>query len=205
MNRPGLASTAEPHIGHTTACALLVEGSGVASDLLKRVVQSALRESVDMSIVATPQEAPADLARFQLALIDIDLDDQAALALLHRLPPSCWRVATTLYDEEDRLLPALQIGVQGYLLKQDRYERQVEGLQRILRGCPEISPSMARCLLENLRHTGRMPTMVEQSLEGLGKGSSLKETARALGLPVEDVQANVARAFGLMRQPDSPT
>jgi DNA-binding NarL/FixJ family response regulator len=80
----------------------------------------------------------------------------------------------------------------------------VEGLQRILRGCPEISPAMARCLLENLRPSGRTPAIVEQTLDSLGKGSSLKEAARALGLRVEDVHANVAQAFALMRQSEQP-
>lgn len=203
MSLPRPSLNAEPLARRPSACALLVEGSGVASELLKRVLQTALCEAVDIHVVATPQAAPRDVSGFQLALIDIDLDDQAARMLLHRLPPSCWRVATTLYDEEDRLLPALQVGVQGYLLKQDRYERQVEGLQRILRGYPEVSPSMARSLLEALRSGGRLPAAVEQTLDGLGRGSSLKEVARALSLKVEDVQAHVAQAFDLMRQADA--
>lgn len=203
MSLPRPSLNAEPLARRPGACALLVEGSGVASELLKRVLQTALCEAVNIHVVATPQAAPRDVSGFQLALIDIDLDDQAARMLLHRLPPSCWRLATTLYDEEDRLLPALQVGVQGYLLKQDRYERQVEGLQRILRGYPEVSPSMARSLLEALRSSGRLPAAVEQTLDGLGRGSSLKEVARALSLKVEDVQAHVAQAFDLMRQADA--
>ena len=182
------------------ARALLVEGSGVAADLLERVMLTALTVPLNVHVVTTPQSAPGDLSEFSLALIDIDLDDHAALLLLERLPSHCWRVATTLYDEEERLLPALQAGVHGYLLKQDRYERQVERLQRILRRSPEISPALARSLLEHLRRQVRLQPVVEQTLDGLGKGSSLKEVASRLNLRLEELDAALVQVFDLMRQ-----
>jgi DNA-binding NarL/FixJ family response regulator len=181
----------------------VVEGSGVAAKVLERVVLTALTVPLEVQVFSAPQRAPADLTAFGLALVDIDLDDRAAQHLLERLPRHCWRVATTLYDEEERLLPALQAGVHGYLLKQDRYERQVERLQRILRQSPEISPALARSLLEHLRlqrlHRLLQP-MVEQTLDGLGKGSSPKEVASRLNVRMEEVDAAVVQVFELMKQ-----
>lgn len=187
--------------GPGAAQALLVEGSAVARSILSRVLCTAVHRQIAVHGVTTPQEAPPLLQGFDIALIDIDLDDVAALELIARLPSSCWRVATTLYDEEERLLPALQMGVHGYLLKQDRYERQVEGLQRILRGGPDLSPALARSVLDGLRRAGDVAPEVDQILGALGRGLSPKETARALKCSVGDIHSTTARVYTLMRQP----
>ena len=196
-------SVATQGTGACTARALLVEGSAVARNMLDRVLSTAVYQQISVHAVTTPQEAPQDLRGFDVALVDIDLDDVAALKLIERLPPPCWRVATTLYDEEERLLPALQLGVHGYLLKQDRYERQVEGLQRILRGGPELSPALARSVLESLRRAGDLDPDTDQILGALSRGLTPKETARALRLSVADIQAALARVYTLIRQPPS--
>ncbi len=180
--------------------ALLVEGSAVACGILERVLNSALVQAVDVTVVTTPDEAPPDLEGLDLALVDIDRDDAPALGLLARLPRRCWRLATTLYDEEDRLLPALETGVHGYLLKQDRYERLVEGLQRVLRGRPEMSPALARSVLESLRQSGQLEPRTEQTLASLGRGRSVRETARALKISAEEVESAQARVFRLVQQ-----
>lgn len=187
-------------VAPTTLRALLVEGSGVARTMLTRVLHSALVQPVEVVAVATPQEAPHALGDLGMALVDIDLDDAGGRSLLERLPPTCWRLATTLYDEEERLMPALETGVHGYLLKQDRYERQVESLQRAVRGRPELSPAMARSVLERLRRSGQLDHRTEQTLASLGRGRSVRETARALQLSAEEVELAQARVFRLVRQ-----
>lgn len=178
---------------------LLVEGSAVALQMLERVLRTAVHVPLELIVSYSAQDVSVELAPVRLALIDIDTDDAAATALIKRLPTTCWRVATTLYDEEERLLPALQLGIHGYLLKQDRYERQVEGLQRILRGMPELSPALARSVLAGLQQTGAMDPQVEQVLDALGRGRSIREAARTLKLSLRDVQGVVARAYSLTR------
>lgn len=185
--------------------ALLVEGSAVARNILERVLKTVVLSDLRVLAVAVPQDVPAQLDHLEVALVDIDLDDEAALSLIRRLPRHCWRLATTLYDEEERLLPALSTGVHGYLLKQDRYERQVEALQSVLRGRPELSPAMARTVLENLRQKGPqaqpLDADLEQALGHLGRGRSVKETARAMKITSDEVAGLVARVYTLMHQP----
>jgi DNA-binding NarL/FixJ family response regulator len=185
--------------------ALLVEGSAVARNILERVLKTAVLSDLHVLAVAVPQDVPDQLDDVGVALVDIDLDDEAALSLIRRLPRRCWRLATTLYDEEERLLPALGTGVHGYLLKQDRYERQVEVLQSVLRGRPELSPAMARAALESLRQKASraqpLDAGLEQALGHLGRGRSVKETARAMKITGDEVAGLVAHVYMLMHQP----
>jgi len=195
MALPPAAATAE-HVR-----ALLVESSAATRLMMQRVLNAALLEPIEVQLAVTARGAPEDLSGFRLALVDIDLVNHEALKLLCRLPCACWRVATTLNDDDDRLVQALRVGVHGVLLRQDRYERQVEGLQRILRGCPEVSPSLARRLLDVHKDQDELGPELERVLICRGKGSSLKEAALALNLSISEVQDLLTRVFARMRQP----
>lgn len=180
---------------------LLVEGSGVARGLLESAVRAAVSDRVALTAVTKPRDAPEDLTDLAIALVDIDLDDSGSLNLFAKLPAKCWRLATTLYDEEDRVIPALEAGIHGYLLKQDPLERLVESLQRTLRGRPEISAGIARSALEVLRQDGSIESRLEQTLDSLGHGRSVRETARALRITADEVEQMQALVFNLLKHP----
>ena len=175
--------------------ALLVEGSLVASDLLHHVLQSSFTRPVRIETISTPASAADRLEGWDLVLVDIDLDPEGSLALLSRIERKTWRLATTLYEDEDRLLPALRCGIHGYLLKQDRPERQIESLQRAVTGRPEITPAMARAMLQHLRQEGSGSEMMVRVLNALGRGASIRETARELDVPAPTVEAMAAEAY----------
>lgn len=167
----------------------------MARDMLMRVLNGSLHSAVEVLAVATPREAPPQPGPLSLALVDIDLDPDGACALLARMPPAVWRLATTLYDDEDRLLPALDSGIHGYLLKQDRYEQQVESLQRIVQGRPGLTPAMARSLLDHLRGHEGFSEALAAALTSISRGLSLREVARAQDATVPEIEALVASVY----------
>ena len=185
--------------------ALLVEGSFVARDMLMRVLNGSLNSPVEVLAVPTPREAPPQPGPLSLALVDIDLDPDGACELLSSMPPAVWRLATTLYDDEDRLLPALDAGIHGYLLKQDRYEQQVESLQRIVQGRPGLTPAMARSLLDHLRGHEEFSEALAAALTSISRGLSLREAARAQDATVPELEALVASVYRMRHGSTSST
>jgi DNA-binding NarL/FixJ family response regulator len=57
----------------------------------------------------------------------------------------------TIFDEEDKVLEAVQAGASGYLLKGTPADRMVEAIQEVHQGGTVIQPSLARRLLKHFR------------------------------------------------------
>ena len=72
--------------------------------------------------------------KFDLALVDLGLPDGSGVDVVTRLrdvQPDAQSVVVTIHDDDEHLFPALQVGADGYLLKEDRFELLVEELQKI--------------------------------------------------------------------------
>lgn len=177
---------------------LVVEGSLVARDVLEQVLKTSFKRPLAMTALSSPSEVPPTIQGWDLVLVDIDQAPEAACEVLQRADRRAWRLATTLYDDEDRLLPALKSGVHGYLLKQDRVERQIEVLQRTVMGMPEITPAMARCLLQESRAQAVEASDMRSALAALGRGASIREAAREMGRSVAEIEAIVVSAYRTM-------
>lgn len=149
---------------------LILEDNPVARGFLSRVVResfsdvSSITEAADLEAArrllghAPRQMAPKSDDPYQLILVDLELPDGSGLELLAELANyPATRIVTTLYSDDEHLFPALQSGADGYLLKEDRFEVLVEELQKIVRGQPPLSPSIARRLLTHFR-TGEVTT-----------------------------------------------
>lgn len=143
---------------------LILEDNPVARGFLSRVVResfsdvSSITEAADLEAArrllghSPRQMAPKSADPYQLILVDLELPDGSGLELLAELANyPATRIVTTLYSDDEHLFPALQSGADGYLLKEDRFEVLVEELQKIVRGQPPLSPSIARRLLTHFR------------------------------------------------------
>lgn len=180
---------------------LLVEGTRVAQALLERALRACFVQTLELRVCRTPQEALAGSLDVELALVDLDLEADPALRLLGRLPRETWRIATTLYGDEDRLLPALRCGVHGYLLKQDSQERIVESLQRTVSGRPDLTPALARGLTEHLPPQAPDAAIQHRLLSILGRGASVREAAQELETTTHEVEVLVASIYRSIAQP----
>lgn len=192
---------------------LVVEDNPMARQALCRVVRESFSD-VDRideaSSLAGAREQIAALAprHHRLVLVDLDMEDGQGMALLAELRDSAaLRVATTLYADADSLVPALQLGVRGYLLKEDRFETLVEELQKIARGQPVLSPAIARRILAHLRGDGGRGTAAvglggreAEVLAQLAKGFTPREIAALMGIAWQDVNVHVARIYEALRR-----
>ena len=141
---------------------LIVEDNPVARQFLVRVVRESFSDEILITEAGDLDTARRALAGgagartptdgFRLILTDLELPDGNGLELLGELAPyPATKIVTTLYSDDDHLVPALQCGADGYLLKEDRFEVLVEELQKIVRGQPPLSPAIARRLLGHFR------------------------------------------------------
>lgn len=136
---------------------------------------------------------------FDILLIDLDLPDHAGLDLLLEFA-SCQgvKIVTSLYADDEHLFPALKLGADGYLLKEERFEVVVETLQKIVRGKPPLSPALARRVLAYFQEEdpeGAGLSAAERDvLTHLSRGFSVKEVAGLMKLRFLAVNENIHAA-----------
>jgi DNA-binding NarL/FixJ family response regulator len=208
---------------------LIVEDNPVARGFLSRVVRESFTDVIEIveaaslatarlalpSNVAAPvgqgPEVAAAPSGFRLILCALEMVDGSGLALLELVHDDrATKIATTLYSDDDHLFPALQLGVDGYLLKEDRFEVLVEELQRIVRGQPTMSPAIARRIATFFRQRGPGTTTTTDSgtrpaaslsakdLELLGhlaKGFTFKEIARTMGIRLNAINEQILTIY----------
>lgn len=198
---------------------LIVEDNAVARGFLARVVRESFSDELSFVEAAGIEAASAALdlqgdgtEAFRLILCDLEQPDQAGLTLLARLAgyPAI-RIATTLHSDDDHLFPALQCGASGYLLKEDRFEVLVEELQRIVRGQPPLSPSMARRMQAFLRaqnlpegDTRALAPRESEVLLQISKGFTVKEIARLMGMKGQMVNEHIRGAYRKLALASAP-
>ena len=198
---------------------LIVEDNAVARGFLARVVRESFSDELSFVEAAGIEAASAALdlqgdgtEAFRLILCDLEQPDQAGLTLLARLASyPAIRIATTLHSDDDHLFPALQCGASGYLLKEDRFEVLVEELQRIVRGQPPLSPSMARRMQAFLRAQNlpegdarALAPRESEVLLQISKGFTVKEIARLMGMKGQMVNEHIRGAYRRLALASAP-
>jgi DNA-binding NarL/FixJ family response regulator len=194
----------------------IAESNPGARSFLGRVVEAAFSDPLDLRTSATLEDAlasivnasgdPGDPSPVRLILVDLDLPASGALKLLDELAehPSL-KIATTLFADDEHLFPAIRRGACGYLLKEDRFEAQVESLQRMARGQWPLTPGLARRMMAHLWPAAPgpfadTPSSGRAALACLARGLSARETARHVGTSVGEVEAAVRSAYQLCQQ-----
>lgn len=136
-----------------------------------------------------------------LALIDLELPDGSGieiLTLLRDKHPSCVRVVTTAFDDDNHLFPALRAGAQGYLLKTQSQKRIAHALAGIRDGQPPLSPSIARRLLSNFGGGSDAQGLTNREKECLvliAKGYRVRQAADELGISSNTVAGYVKEIY----------
>jgi len=177
---------------HAIGKTLLLEDLPESRDWLAAILQRAFPGATGRH-AGSLAEARARLEDFEpdLALIDLKLPDGSGVQLIRALTgayPDCLCVVSTIYDDDQHLFPALNAGAQGYLLKDQPADEQVELLRGIAAGRPPLSPEIAARLLEVFRggqqaddDAGLSPREAEV-LGLISKGYPLNRVSEALGI-----------------------
>ncbi len=107
-----------------------------------------------VKVVASITEANNYIARHQpvLALIDLELPDGKGHAFIPHLlstHPACLAIVVTIYADEKHLMPSLNAGAKGYILKDQTKQRIAEMLKQAMAGELPLSPAAASMVLKH--------------------------------------------------------
>jgi DNA-binding NarL/FixJ family response regulator len=119
----------------------------------------------DLTIVGTALSGEAALEEVgrlkpDVLLLDLGLPRMSGIDVTRAVKASMPGVEIlifTIFDEEDKVLAAVQAGASGYLLKGTPADKMIEAIKEVSAGGTVIQPSLARRLLKHFR-VGEPPT-----------------------------------------------
>lgn len=148
--------------------------------------------------------------RPDVVLMDIRMPGQDGLTttelLLAKPDPPRILVLTT-FDADDMVLRALQLGADGFLLKDTPPPKMIEAVRTVAKGEPVLSPSVARQVIaaatgageprrqEAQRKLAELTVREQEVAIEIARGNSNAEIAEQLYMSVATVKANITRIF----------
>jgi DNA-binding NarL/FixJ family response regulator len=184
---------------------LLVDDHAVVREGLRAFLE--LQDGIEVAGEAGDgEEAVAEAARLRPDVILMDLvmpglDGVGAMRRLRESVPSARVVVLTSFLEDERLLPAIQAGAAGYLLKNVEPAELARAIRAAERGEAIIDPTAAARLVQAFADNARAPeperlTRREREvLELIAQGRSNKRIALELGISEKTVKAHVGHVL----------
>jgi two-component system response regulator NreC len=185
--------------------------------LFRQGVRTLLAAEPDLEVVGEASngvEAAAKAAELRpdVVLLDIGMPGPSSFETarqIRRQRPETKVLFLTMYDDEDYLLEGMQVGANGYVLKDSPAPQLVGAIRDVYRGGSYLSPRMLGQLVDDFRsrirsadQQPRLATLTpreKEVLKMLAEGNSVKEVASLLNLSVKTVEAH---KFNLMRKLD---
>jgi DNA-binding NarL/FixJ family response regulator len=144
--------------------------------------------------------AQSDLKRPDVVLMDLvmpKLDGLGAMRELRRRLPQIRVIVLTSFLDDERLLPAIQAGAAGYLLKDVEPSELARAIRAAHAGQALLAPAAAARLVEAVAEgTVRRDPLTrreQEVLELIAHGRSNKRIALELGISEKTVKAHVGR------------
>jgi two-component system response regulator NreC len=151
--------------------------------------------------------------RPDVVLMDIGMAGMSSFEATRQIRkerPDTRVVFLSMYDDEDYLAECVDIGANGYILKESPAEQLVTAIREVNRGGSYLSPRLLTKLVDDLRSQGNatgtrqarfgaLTKREREILKLLAEGLSVKEIAANFDLSVKTIEAH---KFNLMRKLD---
>jgi DNA-binding NarL/FixJ family response regulator len=149
----------------------------------REAVERAVREGVD--IVLMDLRMP-------------EMDGVQAIAALHERAPRIRVLVLTTFDSETDVLPAIEAGAIGYLLKDVATEELLRAIRAAHRGEPVLSPTAATRLMGRVRRpAGQVLSGREvEVLQLVADGASNREAAKRLFISEASIKTHLIHIYG---------
>jgi DNA-binding NarL/FixJ family response regulator len=184
---------------------LILEDMPDTQNWLKQACLLAYPEA-RVTVVASIEQAEAYIKQFQptMALLDLELPDgkgHAFIPSLLKKHPSCICIVVTIYADENHLLPSLNAGARGYILKDQTKQRIAQMLKQAMWGELPLSPAAANLVLNqfvsNQSPAAESPLTRRENdvLSLIAKGASTKEVAERLDISKYTVEDHLKQIY----------
>ncbi|UFU00229.1 response regulator transcription factor [Radiobacillus kanasensis] len=178
---------------------LLAEDQVMVRQGLKAMIET--EEEIHVTGEATNGKEAVGLCdkqHFDVAILDIRMPEmdgiEAAKVLRSRFPHMKILMLTT-FDDNQYVMEALKLGVNGYMLKNGDTESLIRSIKSALSGGLSLEDQVAAkvmpALLQNKEEVSINPTLTPREraiLKCIGEGLNNKEVAERLGLSVGTVK-----------------
>ncbi|PZO18119.1 MAG: DNA-binding response regulator [Burkholderiales bacterium] len=188
---------------------LLVDDHALVRDGLR----ARLASEHDIEVVGEAGDAAATLQALEdcqpnLVLMDIGMKGTNGIdltSLLLQRKPDLAVIMLSMYDNNEYVQRALQVGARGYVLKDAPASDILAALRVVSTGGTYLSASMAQQLFRAPVARNLLSTREDEILGFLAEGQSSKQIARTLDLSVRTVEThrqNIRRKLDLETQAD---
>jgi len=148
-------------------------------------------EAVAMTSRLQPQVVLTDLAMPQM-------DGVTAIGKIKEQHPDVQILVLTTYDSDSDVLPAIEAGAIGYLLKDTPREELYGAIRAAAQGKPLLTSSIAARLMERMRGPAveALSSREIDVLKLVAKGAGNKEIADQLYITEATVKSHLIRIYG---------
>lgn len=135
-----------------------------------------------------------------VVLMDLRMPEMSgaeAIRQLRQIAPAVSVLVLTTYDTDDDVLPAIEAGAIGYLLKDAPREELVRAVRAAFQGDAVLSPSVARRLMGQVRKPA-LDALSERELEVLrliAGGASNRDAAAQLFISESTVKTHLLHIY----------
>jgi NarL family two-component system response regulator LiaR len=186
---------------------LIVDDHAVVREGLRAFLS--LQDGIDVvGEAADGREAIQAVAKLDPDVVLMDLvmpvlDGVGAMKSLRAGHPRTRVIVLTSFAEDDRLLPAIEAGASGYLLKNAAPSEVARAIRAAYNGEALLDPAIAARLLEQVRETSAGPTKSasaltrreQEVLDLIAAGYSNKRIALELQIAEKTVKAHVGNVL----------
>ncbi len=153
------------------------------------------------------RSACAEIPKLQpdVVLMDINLgamDGIECVARLKSAMPELQIIMVTVYEDTEKIYPALEAGASGYLLKRTSSDELFEAIRQVRRGESPMSGPIARKVVQFFQGRGRTTELLDQLspkehrvLEKLAEGFMYKEIAGDMQVTLETVRTHIRSIY----------